>query len=118
MQLDDVLALLKLASPIDALIGPRVYPLLLPEKSKLPAIVGTTLKRTPQNALDGFAGLDLQDVLIEILAETYLDAKRVRDAARLALQASPALLTCSDETEVYDETVRVYRVTQTWVVWN
>lgn len=119
MRLDDVLTLLKGTATIDTIVGPRVYPLLLPEKSKLPAIVGTTLKTTPQNALDGYAGLDLQDVIIEILTLTYADAKRLRHAVRVALEATPTpALTCSDETEIYDDVVRVYRISQTYLVWH
>jgi hypothetical protein len=116
MKLSDLQALLSGDATVTAICSARVYPILIPEDAIFPAVVLNVLKNQPMNALDGYSGLDLAHVMVDSLAVSYRDARRLRDAVRASLQAAQLIMT--EETEDYEDVIRTYRISQQWDVWN
>lgn len=116
MKLADLQGLLAADKNVTALCAARIYPVLVPESATFPAVVLNVLKNQPMNALDGWAGLDLAHVMVELHAENYRDVKRLRDAVRASLQASQLIMV--EETESYEEIIRTFTISQQWDVWN
>lgn len=75
--------------PLSPLIGTRVYPLIRPQNSPLPAIRYQVVSDPRPEHLQGYDGARVSRVQVDCFAETYIGARDVAEKA-IAAVASPA----------------------------
>jgi hypothetical protein len=80
-----VYARLTTEATVSALVGTRVYPLVLPQPPTFPAIAYTRMPRTEQFTDDGPSGLVDCRIQLDCYAATYDGAVVLGDAVRGAL---------------------------------
>ncbi|KKM90811.1 hypothetical protein LCGC14_1234830 [marine sediment metagenome] len=115
---------------VGALVGTRVYPMVLPQNVTPPAISYLQTGGERSVHTGGSSGLANARVQISCWATTYLGSKALADAARLSLEAFSGELGggggrtivqgafVSDEREFYESTVRLYRTDLDFEIWH
>lgn len=116
----DIFSLLRANSAVVALVGDRIYPLVRPQGSALPAIVFTVVDDLPVNSLGG-ATSGLVDALVQFdcYAKTYVSAHAVAKAVSDMLSkrvADPAAVRQAKRDGYEDET-ELYRVSMDFSMW-
>lgn len=83
-----VYALLTGAGAVTAIVGTRIYPVVLPEGISLPAIVYTQISAVRLPKLDAFATTHLtrSRVQVDLMAKDFAALVTLRNAAVAALQ--------------------------------
>lgn len=67
----------------------KVYPMVIPQKIKVPAITYQRVTTEPSNVKDGPSTLDVNQIDIDSWADTYDEAKDLAAAVRAALDRLP-----------------------------
>ncbi len=110
-----------------AVVGSRVYPLLLPENPTYPAVRYQQLGGARESAMGSDVGLVEARVQIDSYAETYAGARVAAEAVRAAMQrvrgtvasvVISAVFLDEGPLDLYEEAVRKYRVQQDFIVWH
>lgn len=74
---------------LTALVANRVYPLTIPEKASLPAVVYQRVITAPENDIDGLDGKLLRiRVQITVWARTTDNARQIAEVIRLRMQVA------------------------------
>ena len=105
-------------SPIVALVGSRIYPLMAPPKAEMPCIVVEKVGYATNYTLDGPAGVSEAMMNITMLALRYKSGKDVGGAVRYYLSGFKGTVSgvkilsafIKDEIDGYDEDVQIYSV--------
>lgn len=103
---------------LDHLASGRVYPLVMPEKSVMPAIVFLRIASTPENTLNGGATIDQIRFQVDTYANTYAEAKSVSASVRTAMESASFKGTLQTDQDLFEPDVKLYRVTQDYYVWK
>lgn len=80
-----IVAAIQADSALEALIGGRVFPVVLPQKEAYPAIVFTTVIAPADNSKNQPATTDRVQVRFHIWARKYADCEAIDVALRAAL---------------------------------
>lgn len=112
-------AFLASRSGVSTLVSTRIYPVILPQAPRYPAITYNRVSRDTEHHLLGPVGRDVARISINSWASTYAGAKALADTVRLALDgyrgpflslASPAVLITTvgathldNEIDLYEE---------------
>lgn len=116
LPLPAVQSLLTKVSAVTAIVGDRIYYLVAPEDVKAPYLVLRRIQTDPERSLDvADTGNDSTVLVIENWAATYADATRLSGAVNVGLIAGG--LQMQLETDDYDDLVRLFAVTQHWIIW-
>ena len=108
-----------LYAALAALAAGRVYPLLRPQGTGLPAVVYQRVSTVPTLALTGNTGLDAVRLQIASWGASYQDARELAQDVRAALLAETGLKVVLEmELDDYDEGAGEYRVIQDYRVWQ
>lgn len=113
-----------------ALVGSRVYPLVLPQRPTLPAVTYQRVEALRQSAMGVDTGLASARVQVDSWATTYAGSKGVAAQVRAALQrwrGTEAGVTVEDaflerdqdlfEDEGSSAEGKLYRVSQDYLIW-
>ena len=108
-----------------ALIGTRLYPLILPQDPTVPAITFQWISGQRAHAADGAVGLASPRVQFDCWAETYLDVEATFEALRKRLDGFQGAAGTSriqgaffeTERDSYDDKVRLYGRSVDFFVW-
>lgn len=103
---------------LKSLAGGRVYPLVLPDITILPAIIYQRVSSVPINSLDGDSGLDSVRMQISTWAATYKEAKTLSASVRSALDSSTMKIVTENDTDDYEPETKRFRVITDYVVWQ
>lgn len=103
---------------LSGLASGRVYPIVMPEKGTVPAIVYQRISSTPENTLDGGATIDQIRIQVDTYAKTYAEAKNLASQVRTALESSSAKATLQTDVDFFEPDVKLYRVTQDFYCWQ
>jgi hypothetical protein len=103
---------------LSAIASGRVYPLVIPEKSPMPAIAYLRIASTPENTLDGGATIDQIRIQVDTYANTYAEAKTVSASVRTAMESASFKGTLQTDQDLFEPDVKLYRVTQDYYVWK
>lgn len=103
-----------------ALVGARVYPVILPQSPALPAVTYTKVTNEHVQSHGGASGLAMPRFQVDSWATTYASAKAVAEQVRLALLGFRGAVAgvliggvlAETETDVYEPETRIYRVSQ------
>lgn len=101
------------------IVGTRIYPLRIPQRGSLPAVVYQIITTDPVNSLDGDSGLDLLRLQIKTWADKYEDAQALAVAVRNALNGAGSfkIRTVFKEDDQDPETLS-YCVIAQYSVWS
>lgn len=115
----EIYAYLSSNNAITALVGNRIYPLILPQNYTLPAITYTKISGQRVNAKDGQTGLANPRFQFSCWAKTYLEAKKVADVVRIAMNVFPNGTTyMQDEQDFYEPDTGLYHVPVDFIIWH
>lgn len=105
----DLLAVLEGNAGVSALVGARIYPLILPQRVTLPAIRYQVISTLPQPTHNGASGLRQYRIQLSVHAATYSAAQAVAEALHTALDGKKAVFgsgtscTVANDVPGYDE---------------
>ena len=99
-----IFSLLSQNSSINALIGTRIFPVLLPERATLPAVTYQVISMKPQYELQNRVNVTNLRLQIDAWAETYADAKSAVSAIVAVLDNFSGTL--PDSTQVFGVQLR------------
>ncbi len=104
---------------IDAIANSRIYPVVMPQDVKMPAITYHETANSPVNTLQGKSGLENPTWAINCWSTSYDVAKDLAQKVKDAMDAARtfrALLI--NELDVYDPEVNIYAKAQTYSCWS
>lgn len=109
---------------VSALIGTRLYPLIMPQDETTPASTYQRVSTTPTYAHGGDCSVDMVRIQIDNYAESLLAAKTLAAAVRTALSgysgamgaATVQALFMDSERDFDDPTTDLFRVTQDFLI--
>lgn len=101
------------------LVGSRIYPMRLPPKATLPAIVYQQISNSAINSIDGDSGLDNIRMQFTCWARTYEAAISLSVALRRVITSSPTLKAITAmELDVEDPDTRNYGSIIDFYMWS
>ncbi len=103
---------------LKTLASGRVYPLVIPEKSVMPAITYLRIAYTPENTLDGGATIDQIRIQVDTYANTYAESKTLANSVRSVMESASFKGTLQSDQDLFEPDVKLYRVTQDYYVWK
>lgn len=101
---------------VSNIVSTRIYPLIAPQDSAMPAVVYQRVSTVPVNSLAGDSGLDAVRIQISCWASTYAGAKSLAVAVKNAVLTMNAI-TEMEMDDMEDET-RLYRVILDFRIWQ
>ena len=104
---------------LSALVGNKVFALVIPQGTKLPCITFQRLGGRPANTLAGPSGLEEIDLLIDAWARDYHEAKAVAKAVRAAMPANGPRFGAHliEDQDLYEDGTNYFRVSMEFKVW-
>lgn len=105
---------------LSAIIGQRIFPVVLPQNGTFPAITYQISGTDPENDLDGYTGLNNLRVQLVCWAESYLEATNVSKQAALAMESATTFdaIRTRRRDHPYDLSTYLYQVTLDFSVWH
>lgn len=103
---------------VAAIVGHKIFPLVIPQGTKLPCVSFQRISGMPANTLLGASGLEKINIEIDAWAKNYADAKDLAIAIRAAMPAQGAWGAHLDaDQDIYDSDTKYYRVIMEYTVW-
>lgn len=90
------------APGVTALIGDRLYPMVMPEGAKLPVVVYQLISGPRVHSLTGQSGLATVRIQITTWAGSYIEGKNVTEAIRLALSDNLSEARIANQRDRYE----------------
>lgn len=103
---------------IKSLANGRVYPVVLPDISSLPAIVYQRISTVPITSLDGDSGLESVRIQVSVWANTYKEAKDLSATVRSTLNATTLKIVSDGDSDDYEPDTKRFRVLADYLVWQ
>lgn len=102
-----------------ALVGNKVFALLVPPGTTLPCVSFQRLGGRPANTLAGASGLEEIDLLIDAWARDYHEAKAIARAVRAAMPANGPRFGAHliEDQDLYEDGTNYFRVSMEYKVW-
>ena len=104
---------------LSALVGSKVFALVIPQGTKLPCITFQRIGGMPANTLSGYSGLEEIDLQIDVWARDYDEAKAVAKAMRAAMPPSGPQFSAHliEDQDLYEDGTNYFRVSMEFKVW-
>ena len=104
---------------LSALVGNKVFALVIPQGTKLPCITFQRIGGMPANTLSGHSGLEEIDLQIDVWARDYDEAKAIAKAARAAMPPSGPRFSAHliEDQDLYEDGTNYFRVNMEFKVW-
>lgn len=107
-----------------AIVGNRVYPLVIAQGEPMPAVTYQKISNTPTQCKEGVSGLDRFRVQINIYAEKYPDQEALGGIIRDALDnfsgtvsgSQIANITYETETDLHDDAADIFFLEQDYTI--
>jgi hypothetical protein len=111
---DDFKAHLQADAGLLMLVGPRIFPLVIPQSGNVPAITYTVVDGEPRNSLDGFtSNLTNYHVQVDCWARSYesamVMARLVRDRANVVANNFRTVIIRYPAEIQFEENTKRYR---------
>lgn len=115
---------LVLDAAVTALVGDRVFPLVMPQNSEYPALVLTVISDTPENSYDGETdGTPSSSVRLQVdayhrrIEKAYAAANAARDVIA-SLSRADLSATCVNVSEFFEPESELYRISSDFMLWR
>lgn len=104
---------------LSALVGNKVFALVIPQGTKLPCITFQRIGGMPANTLSGHSGLEEIDLQIDVWARDYDEAKAIAKAVRFAMPPSGPQFGAHliEDQDLYEDGTNYFRVNMEFKVW-
>ena len=104
---------------LSALVGNKVFALVIPQGTKLPCITFQRIGGRPANTLSGHSGLEEIDLQIDVWARDYDQAKAIAKAVRAAMPPSGPRFSAHliEDQDLYEDGTNYFRVNMEFKVW-
>lgn len=104
---------------LSALVGNKVFALVIPQGTKLPCITFQRIGGMPANTLSGHSGLEEIDLQINVWARDYDEAKAIAKAVRAAMPPSGPRFSAHliEDQDLYEDGTNYFRVNMEFKVW-
>lgn len=104
---------------LSALVGNKVFALVIPQGTKLPCITFQRIGGMPANTLSGHSGLEEIDLQIDVWARDYDEAKAIAKAVRAAMPPSGPRFSAHliEDQDLYEDGTNYFRVNMEFKVW-
>ena len=104
---------------LSALVGNKVFALVIPQGTKLPCITVQRIGGRPANTLSGHSGLEEIDLQIDVWARDYDEAKAIAKAVRAAMPPSGPRFSAHliEDQDLYEDGTNYFRVNMEFKVW-
>lgn len=104
---------------LSALVGNKVFALVIPQGTKLPCITFQRIGGMPANTLSGHSGLEEIDLQIDVWARDYDEAKAIAKAVRSAMPPSGPQFGAHliEDQDLYEDGTNYFRVNMEFKVW-
>ena len=104
---------------LSALVGNKVFALVIPQGTKLPCITFQRIGGMPANTLSGHSGLEEIDLQIDVWARDYDEAKAIAKAVRSAMPPSGPQFSAHliEDQDLYEDGTNYFRVSMEFKVW-
>ena len=104
---------------LSALVGSKVFALVIPQGTKLPCITFQRIGGMPANTLSGHSGLEEIDLQIDVWARDYDEAKAIAKAVRSAMPPSGPRFSAHliEDQDLYEDGTNYFRVSMEYKVW-
>ena len=104
---------------LSALLGNKVFALVIPQGTKLPCITFQRIGGMPANTLSGHSGLEEIDLQIDVWARDYDEAKAIAKAVRAAMPPSGPRFSAHliEDQDLYEDGTNYFRVNMEFKVW-
>jgi len=104
---------------LSALVGNKVFALVIPQGTKLPCITFQRIGGMPANTLSGHSGLEEIDLQIDVWARDYDEAKAIAKAVRAAMPPSGPWFSAHliEDQDLYEDGTNYFRVNMEFKVW-
>ena len=106
-------------TPVQAIVGSKIYPVVMPEGVTVPALVYQKVGTTVVNSLEGFSGIESIRMQFSCYAPTLIGAKQLAQAVSAALDGS-TVLKCVRimEMDGQDPETKNFRVVVDFNIWQ
>jgi len=100
-------------------ISTRIYPLIVPQQSALPAITYARISGGQENNLSGYSSIENPRIQIDCWAETYKEIKTIAENVHTVLNTTTTFsaILISD-MDFYEDDVELYRESMDFKIWN
>ena len=104
---------------LSALVGNKVFALVIPQGTKLPCITFQRIGGMPANTLSGHSGLEEIDLQIDVWARDYDEATAIAKAVRAAMPPSGPRFSAHliEDQDLYEDGTNYFRVNMEFKVW-
>ncbi len=111
---------------LTAIVGNRIYPVLLPQDVTFPAVTYQRISTVREYAQEGPSGLAHPRFQFSCWAETYEEAKAVAEQIRFALSGYKGTINnvridavyIEDDNDIYDPETNIYHVALDATIWH
>lgn len=111
---------------LSALVGSRIYPLILPQNPAYPALTYQRVSGPREQSHDGPSGLARPRFQVSCWHPDFDQAKAAAEQVRLALAGYRGIvggleiegIQVENELDLYDPDAKVYRVILDFVIWH
>ena len=103
---------------VSALVGNKVFALVIPQGTKLPCITFQRIVGSPANTLAGASGLEEIDLQIDVWAKNYGEAKAIAKAVRAAMPPNGEVFGAHliEDQDLYEDGTNYFRVSMEYKV--
>lgn len=114
-----LLAMLQNDAGLSALVGKKVFALVISPGTRLPCVNFQRISGEPANCLDGHSGLENIAMQLEARGHLYAEAKEVAKAVRAAMTTENSIWGAQlvMDQDLYDETTKVFLVSMEYEIW-
>lgn len=113
--------LLEENAAVSALVGSKIYPSLIPQKTLFPAIAYQVVSDIPVNSFDGYtSGLRSARVQVDSYSKSYDQAQDIADAVAAVLGSAGDTTFSAVQLmrrDLYEDSTSLHRVTQDFSIW-
>lgn len=100
-------------------ISTRIYPLIVPQQSALPAITYARISGGQENNLSGYSSMENPRIQIDCWALTYKEVKTIAENVHTVLNTTTTFsAVLISDMDFYEDDVELYRESMDFKIWN
>ncbi len=114
-----ITTVLKGSTAVSALVGGRVFPLVLDQGCQFPAVSFLRVSGGKQFGLSGYSGLEGSRIQVDCWATTYKQAKALAAAVSTAMRAATTFrVSAVNDRDLFEDAQNLYRVSIDFTCWH
>lgn len=115
--MDDLQMTAEMVSVLNPLVANKCYPLIAPDNTATPYITYHTVVNSPVVTLDDGVPINNTRMQIDCFASTYPEAKQLAMDIASAMQTASFKVVPRSTQDLYEDAMKIYRVSQDFSIW-